>query len=93
MTVGTDSRQHVCHRNLAWCMRVLVAVETLNMFRAVRLSVAGCTLRHDIRVILFNRIVSVENFVAFTAVELVLAARFFQLTKMAGVALAALSHC
>lgn len=72
MAVRADAGQHVSHRHTAWCVRILVAVETINVLSTVWLTVTGRTLRHDFRVIFLHRIVSVEHFVTLTAIKLVL---------------------
>lgn len=92
VAVRTDPGQHVGHWNPAWRMWVFVAVQALNVLVAVFVVVTGCTLGHDIRVILFQRIVGVKHLVTFTTIKAMQSAGFFEVAKVGRMTLTTLGH-
>ena len=70
VTISADASEHVGHRNPAWSMWILMAIEAVNMLGSVGLTMTGCTLWHNFSVVFLQRIVGVKNFMTLAAVKL-----------------------
>lgn len=89
MTIGAGFAQPIHGRNHQRSMGVLVAVETIDLYRSMLLAVAGGAERHQGVVVVFPRVICMKHFMTLLAGKAVLTAGVFQICKLSGVTLAA----
>ena len=90
MAVCAGLSQSLHGRDLQRSMRILVTAEAICLLWPVLLAMAGCTERHQLGIVVFTRIIGVEDLVALLAGKTMSATSGFQVLKLIRVALTAL---
>lgn len=73
-------------------MRILMTSQAIRLLGAMRLPVAGSTLRHDSIIIVLARVIRMEHFMTLLTGEPVFAAGLSQVCKLSDVALATINR-
>lgn len=89
VTIGTGIGQPLHRRHPQWRVRVLVAIEAVGLLRPMLLTMTRGALRHQFGIIVFARVVGVENRVAFLAGEAMFAAGVLEVCVLVRMTLAA----
>lgn len=92
VAIGTGLAEPLDSRNNPWRMRIAVTIEAIGLLWPMLLAMAGRAERHQLGIVVSQRVVCVKNFMALLAGKTMFTTRTLQIGKLSDVTLAAFSR-